>query len=146
MIVENKFFAPSQGLNWQAAALAVKAAVNKAEQLSIKIHVAVVDSNGNTLAYLRMPGAFFHSESLAVDKAYTSASFGFSTGEWLNKVEGDQRVLAGLLSRPRLVLLGGGLPVLHEGSCIGGIGVSGGSEEQDEICARAAMAALSSAS
>ena len=146
MIINDEFSALSQGLSWPAAALAVKAAVNKAEQLGIKVDAAVVDGSGNTLAYLHMPGAFFHSESLAVDKAYTAASFGFSTGEWLDRVGGDQRLLAGLLSRPRLVVLGGGLPVLHEGLCKGGVGVSGGSEEQDEICAKAAIAVLSATS
>jgi len=40
------------------------------------------------------------------------------------------------------VVLGGGLPILVDGRCIGGVGVSGGSEEQDEACARAALAAL----
>lgn len=133
------------GLSWAAAALAVETAVSKAEQLDIKVHAAVVDNHGNTLAYLRMPGAFFHSESLAVDKAYTAASFGFPTGEWLERVGDDQSLRSGLLNRPRLVVLGGGLPILNHGICIGGVGVSGGSEEQDDICARAAINALVSA-
>lgn len=137
--------AQAPGLNWAAAALAVETAVSEAEQLGIKVHAAVVDNHGNTLAYLRMPGAFFHSESLAVDKAYTAASFGFPTGEWLEQVGDDQRLRSGLLTRPRLVILGGGLPILNDGICIGGVGVSGGSEEQDDICARAAINALVSA-
>src|SRR5690554_8173564 len=99
------------GLSWAAAALAVETAVSEAEQLGIKVHAAVVDSHGNTLAYLRMPGAFFHSESLAVDKAYTAASFGFPSGEWLERVGDDQRLRSGLLTRPRLVIRGAGLPI-----------------------------------
>ncbi len=130
------------GLSWAAAALAVETAVSEAEQLGIKVHAAVVDNHGNTLAYLRMPGAFFHSESLAVDKAYTSASFGFPSGDWLEQVGDNQRLRSGLLTRPRLVILGGGLPILNAGVCIGGVGVSGGSEEQDDICAKAAIDAL----
>jgi len=120
----------------------VESAVSKAEELGIKIHAAVVDGHGNTLAYLRMPGAFFHSEGLAVDKAYTAASFGFPSGEWMQRVGGDERLRIGLLTRPRLVVLGGGFPILHEGMCVGGVGVSGGSEEQDDICAQAALDAL----
>lgn len=133
------------GLSWAAAALAVETAVSEAEQLGIKVHAAVVDNHGNTLAYLRMPGAFFHSESLAIDKAYTAASFGFPSGDWLTVVGDNERLRAGLITRPRLVVLGGGLPIMHDGVCIGGVGVSGGSEEQDDICAKAAIDALVSA-
>ena len=45
-------------------------------------------------------------------------------------------------ARPRLVVFGGGLPLRVNGELIGGIGVSGASEEQDEICARAALDAI----
>jgi uncharacterized protein GlcG (DUF336 family) len=41
-----------------------------------------------------------------------------------------------------MVCFGGGLPLRHEAQLIGGIGVSGGSEEQDEACARAGLAAI----
>lgn len=145
MKTRDMFITQGPALNWAAAALAVESAVSEAEQLGIKVHAAVVDDHGNTLAYLRMPGAFFHSESLAIDKAYTAASFGFPSGEWLDRVGDDQRLRSGLLSRPRLVVLGGGLPIQNDGVCVGGIGVSGGSEEQDDICARAALSALASA-
>ena len=134
--------AQAPGLSWAAVALAVETAVSTAEKLGIKVHAAVVDSHGNTLAYLRMPGAFFHSESLAIDKAYTAASFGFPSGDWLTMVGDNERLRAGLITRPRLVVLGGGLPVLNDGQCIGGIGVSGGSEEEDDLCAQAALAVL----
>lgn len=144
MTASDMYCAQAPRLSWAAAALAVSAALNTAEQLGIKVHAAVVDGNGNTLAYQRMPGAFFHSESLAIDKAYTAASFGFPSGEWLTVVGDNERLRTGLIARPRLVVLGGGLPILHEGGCIGGVGVSGGSEEQDDICANAALAALTS--
>jgi uncharacterized protein GlcG (DUF336 family) len=39
-------------------------------------------------------------------------------------------------------MFGGGLPLVVAGERIGGIGISGGSEAQDEDCARAALAAL----
>ncbi len=48
----------------------------------------------------------------------------------------------GLPMRPRMVCFGGGLPLKHEGRLIGGIGVSGGSELEDETCARAGLAAI----
>jgi len=129
-------------LSWVAAAQVVAAAVGHAEELGILVHAAVVDSHGNTLAYLRMPGAFFHSERFAIDKAYTAASFGFATGEWMDRIGDQPSLKVGLTSHPRLMVLGGGLPIQLEGVCLGGIGVSGGSEEQDEACARAGISAL----
>ncbi|MBN3825238.1 heme-binding protein, partial [Burkholderia sp. Ac-20384] len=46
---------------------------------------------------------------------------------------------SGLVLRPRFVAFGGGLPIVDDGALIGGIGVSGGSEAQDESCARAGL-------
>lgn len=129
-------------LDWRGAAVAAQAALDCAERLGIRMHVALVDRSGNTLAYLRMAEAILHSESIAIDKAYTAASFGFPTGQWLEVIGDNPRLHAGLTTRPRLVVLGGGLPMVADGRCIGGVGVSGGSEEQDEACARAALAAL----
>lgn len=130
-------------VHWEAAAAAVTAAVREAEAAGIRINVAVVDAGGNLAAFLRMPGAFLHSIDIAIDKAYTAAGFGFPTSAW----EGALRthspaVREGIPRRPRIVCFGGGLPLRHEGQLIGGIGVSGGSEEQDEMCARAGLAAL----
>jgi uncharacterized protein GlcG (DUF336 family) len=44
--------------------------------------------------------------------------------------------------RPRMVCFGGGLPMRHQGRLIGGIGVSGGSEFEDETCAKAGLSAI----
>lgn len=129
-------------LDWRGAAVAAQAALECAERLGIRVDVALVERSGNTLAYLHMAEAYLHSEGLAIDKAYTAASFGFATGCWMDLIGDDQRLRIGLTARPRLVVLGGGLPIVVEGRCIGGIGVSGGSEEQDETCARAALEAL----
>ncbi|HQW87195.1 MAG TPA: heme-binding protein [Flavobacteriales bacterium] len=125
-----------------AAAAATQAAVAKAEALGIRINVAVTDASGTLMAFLRMPGAFLHSIDIAIDKAYTAASFGFPTSAWGAALANDELLRAGLNARPRLVLFGGGLPIVEGGERIGGIGVSGGSAEQDEVCAAAGLAAL----
>ncbi|WP_440995076.1 GlcG/HbpS family heme-binding protein [Arhodomonas sp. SL1] len=131
-----------QTLSWEAAHTAVRAAVERAGSLGIRINAAVVDAAGLPAAFLRMTGAPLHSSSIAQDKAYTAAGFSLSTAEW-DAVVGDNEALrTGLAQRPRLVMFGGGLPVLGDGTCLGGIGVSGGSEEQDEECARAGLAAI----
>jgi len=130
------------GISCDGAALLVRAAVDQAGALGLRINAAVVDRGGNTIAFLRMPGAFLHSADLAVDKAYTAASFGFPTGQWMSVIGDNPRLLAGIPSRPRVVVLGGGFPVEEGGVRLGGIGVSGGSEAEDEACALAALEAL----
>ncbi|MBM3374152.1 MAG: heme-binding protein [Betaproteobacteria bacterium] len=113
-----------------------------AQSLGIGINVAVTDRAGVLMAFLRMPGAFLHSIDIAIDKAYTAASFGFPTSQWGALVAGDELLRIGLNQRPRLVMFGGGLPIVEAGERIGAIGVSGGSAEQDEACAAAGVAAL----
>lgn len=125
----------------ESALAAVQAAVAKARELGIRINVAVTDSSGVLAAFLRMPGAFLHSVDIAIDKAYTSAGFGFPTAQWPDILRGDE-ALRTITLRPRLVAFGGGLPIRENGVLIGGIGVSGGSAEQDEVCARAGLAAI----
>ncbi|HRH86147.1 MAG TPA: heme-binding protein [Rubrivivax sp.] len=125
-----------------AAAAAVQAAVAKAGELGIRINAAVTDGSGVLAAFLRMPGAFVHSVDIAIDKAYTAASFGFATSQWPQILAGDEALRLGLPLRPRLVVFGGGLPMRDGEQLIGGIGVSGGSAEQDEACARAGLAAI----
>lgn len=126
----------------EAAAAAVQAAVAHAEAQGLRINVAVTDASGVLMAFLRMPGAFLHSIDIAIDKAYTAASFGFATSQWAAALAGDELLRIGLNQRPRLVLFGGGLPVVENGQRIGGIGVSGGSAEQDEQCAQAGLRAI----
>lgn len=130
------------GISCDGAARLVRAAVDQAVVLGIRINAAVVDCGGNTIAFLRMPGAFLHSADLAVDKAYTAASFGFPTGQWMAVIGDNARLKAGIPPRPRVVVLGGGFPVEEGGVRLGGIGVSGGSEAEDEACALAALQAL----
>jgi uncharacterized protein GlcG (DUF336 family) len=88
-----------------------------------------------------MPGAFLHSVDIAIDKAYTAAGFGFPTSAWTGIFAQDESLRLGLGIRPRLVTVGGGLPIQEGSQRIGGIGVSGGSAEQDEQCARAGLIA-----
>jgi uncharacterized protein GlcG (DUF336 family) len=125
-----------------AAAVAAAAAVAHAKKAGIRINVAVTDGAGVLMSFLRMPGAFVHSVDIAIDKAFTAASFGFPTAGWKDAVANDEMLRIGLNQRPRLVMFGGGLPIREGGVLIGGIGVSGGSAEQDEDCARAGLAAL----
>jgi uncharacterized protein GlcG (DUF336 family) len=130
-------------VHWEAAAAAVAAAARWAEEVGVRADIAVVDSGGNLAAFLRMEGAFLHSIDIATDKAYTAAGFALPTSAWTEALEGHSpAVRKGLPLRPRMVCFDGGLPMRYEGRLIGGIGVSGGSETQEEACARAGLTAI----
>ena len=133
---------PIPGITAEAAAAAVQAAVRFAGEHGWKINVAVVDRGGSLMAFLRMPGAYLHSIDIAIDKAFTSASFGFPTKQWMPAIGHDEGMKLGFSARPRLVVFGGGLPITVGDDWIGGIGVSGASESEDEECARAGLAAI----
>lgn len=127
----------------EAALRAVGAAVAKAVELGVRVNVAVVDVAGVQAAFVRMTGAPLHSMDIATDKAYTAVSFGLPTGQWHEALaRHSPAVREGLVLRPRFVGFGGGRPIVVEGARIGGIGVSGGSEQQDEIIAEAGLQAL----
>lgn len=129
-------------VSWEAAAAACTAAAHGAEKLGIKVDVAVVDAAGNLAAYLHMPGAFLHSADIAKNKAYSAASFGLPTSAWTKELESlSPAVRVGLPLQPRMTCFGGGLPIRVDGQLVGGIGVSGGTEQQDEELAKAALAA-----
>jgi uncharacterized protein GlcG (DUF336 family) len=127
-------------VHWKAAAAAVAAAARWADEAGIKVNIAVADSGGNLAAFLRMPGAILHSIDIAIDKAYTAAGFGLPTAAWTEALATHlPAVRAGIPMRPRMVCLCGGLPMRNEGRLIG---VSGGSELEDETCARAGLSAV----
>lgn len=126
----------------EAAHAAVAAAVAHARGLGVRVNVAATDGSGLLMAFLRMPGAFLHSIDIAIDKAYTAAGFGLATERWPALLEGDAALHAGIPQRPRLVVLGGGVPIYAGPDCVGAIGVSGASAEQDAACARAGLAAI----
>lgn len=131
------------GITAEAASVACAAAVAFAADRGWRINVAVVDRGGNLMAFLRQPGAFIHSIQIAIDKAYTSASFGFPTKAWMGAIGHDDGMKFGFSNQPRLIVFGGGLPVPGEGGeWLGGIGVSGASESEDDECARAGLAAI----
>src|SRR2546421_9031335 len=129
---------PTRVIEWSAAASIARAAVEAASRAGARVNVAVVDPSGQLAAFLRMPGAPLHSIDIAIDKAYTAASFGLPTSRWSKMIARHSKsVREGLVLRPRFVAFGGGLPIVEGGAVIGAIGVSGGSEQQDERFARA---------
>jgi uncharacterized protein GlcG (DUF336 family) len=137
--MNNTLVLSQKTINRQASMEACLFAVKKAEELQISINVSVVDNKGLEMAFLRMENSFVHSIGIAKDKAFTSASFGFPTGQWTEIFKQMPHLEQGFSNRNRLIPFGGGLPIFHEGEKIGAIGVSGGTEEEDIICAKYAI-------
>lgn len=109
-------------------ALAVE---KRAEQLGKKIVVAITDTGANLILLQSMDDAFIASCQIAQDKAYTSVALKMPTHVALEESRGGK--LDGLMvtDRNRVSLLGGGYPLIAGGKLIGGIGVSGGTAEED---------------
>lgn len=134
---------PQPVIDAAAALQAVTGALHQAQTLGLTVNIAVVDASGVLAAFVRMPGAPLHSIDIAIDKAYTAVSFGLATGQWHEALQQHTpAVRDGLVRRPRFVGFGGGLPIVEDKRRIGAIGVSGASEAQDDIIARAGLQAL----
>lgn len=130
----------------EGARRVLAAAVAHAESQDLAMCVAVADAAGNLVTYLRMDGAPLLSARLAQDKAYTVAAFnGMPTHEWWAAIKDDPALRAGITKTDRLVVFGGGVPLVVEGEVVGAIGVSGGTVDEDRNVAEAGAAAFGSA-
>jgi len=88
-----------------------------------------------------MDGAALGAMTLAVDKAYTAVLWQTPTGEFMASTQpGGVDWGFNTTTGGRVVVYAGGLPLWEDGRLVGGIGVSGGTGEQDEACASAAVA------
>ena len=124
-----------------------RAALEKAEQIRVAETVCIVDDGGYPIALERMDGARVTGPQIAWNKAFTAAAHRRSThlfttppsGPALpgNEAFGIQWSFEG-----RFAAFVGGFPVVVNGEVIGGVGLSGGTGEQDTHCGLAALQAL----
>lgn len=132
----------------EQAKLAVEAAHARAAELGIEVTVAVVDGGGLLLLLSRMDGAPALSPEIAEAKAVGAAVLqrpGDQLADIWEKRPGFFAAVTGLARRPLVPGLGS-IPVRISGTVAGAIGVSGGRPDQDQDCARAALAPLESPS
>ncbi len=122
----------STDISHENALKAALAAKEKAEELNIRVNIAVVDAGANLKAFIRMDDSFLGSIDVAIKKAKTSRLFNINTGD-LGKLTQPGGIIYNIeLSNDGLVTFPGGIPVRNsEGKIIGAIGVSGGTIEQD---------------
>jgi glc operon protein GlcG len=115
-----------------------------AQQKGWRMNIAV-DAGAHLLVFSRMDRAYLGSGEIAIRKAAFSAQFPFTTRfaeELAYGKPGQPPAVPGLAQTPGVVAFAGGLPVVAGGVQVGGIGVSGGSPDEDEQCAAAGLAAV----
>lgn len=120
-----------------AAHAMIEGARVQAQTLGIAVNIAVVDMAGHLKAFDRMDGAPLLSIEIAQNKAYTAVAFGLPTAAWYPLIAQEPALLYGIVHTPRLVIFAGGIPLVLENMVVGGIGVSGGSAEEDQAIAEA---------
>lgn len=104
----------------------------KASEMGINVVIAVSNEGARPVAIHCMDDAFIASYDVAVNKAYTVVALKMSTTA-LKGLSQPEQTLYGIqfTNQGQIVIFGGGEPILYEGKVIGGLGVSGGTEEQD---------------
>ncbi len=122
------------------------AAEAKATELGVPIVFAGVDAGGNLMLLHRMSDSLLGSIDIAIGKAFTSAAFKLPTSA-LKDASTPSGELHGIQNSNdgRVVVFGGGLPVFVDGRIAGGIGVSGGTVDEDVCIVTHAISAVQEA-
>ncbi|WP_407494069.1 GlcG/HbpS family heme-binding protein [Pseudooceanicola sp. MF1-13] len=132
-----------QRLDLNDARLMIDAAKAKATEIGVPMCIAITDDAGNLVAFERMDGGKVTSTTIAIDKSYTASGAKKATHEYGDASQpgkpayGISSAIGG-----RLMVVGGGLPVMIDGQCVGGIGVSSGTPAQDMEVAQAGLDAV----
>jgi uncharacterized protein GlcG (DUF336 family) len=133
----------ANGISLDEALRVVTAARKKAEEIGVMQNIAVVDAGGNLAAFARMDGAWGGSIDIAKNKAYTARAFDMTT-EALGAISQPGEMCFGIHASNdlRVIIFGGGIPLVKNGKVFGAVGVSGGTVPQDIEVAEAGMAAF----
>ncbi len=104
--------------------------------MGVNAVVAVKDEGANLVLLHAMDDSYIASVNVAQDKAYTAVALKMPTHKALEESRGGS--LDGLANGNGIMLLGGGYPLKANGKIYGGVGVSGGTKEQDTALAMVA--------
>ena len=107
------------------------AARDKSRELGVDISFAISDEHGLPRAYRRYGEALVLSITLVPGKAYTASVTQCKTKDVAAAAAEGSSLMAIQANDPRITLVAGGYPLFANGKIVGGIGVGGGTEEQD---------------
>jgi len=143
---DNLYVADAKRLTIAGAKKMMASALAGAEKAGIAVTVAIVDAGGNLMLLERMEGGRFHTVHSATTKAVCAASNRRPTtsqGAVGQSLDVAHAIGLALAAGPeRWTAMEGGCPVIVDGECIGGVGVSGGNFEFDERVAREAVESI----
>ena len=110
----------------------IAAVERRAAEMGVNAVVAVGNSAGNIIAVECMEDSYIASYDVAVNKAFTVVALKMSTAQ-LKPLAQPGASLYGIqfTNNGRIVIFGGGEPLMRGKAIVGGLGVSGGTEEQD---------------
>jgi len=128
-------------ISCDAARALLSRAIEYARTREWNIAVAVLDPTGAIVASARMDVVSPTILDIATDKAFT-ATLGKSTRAFYERMSSSPDLAMGLQTRPRLCAWDGGLPIRHNATLIGAIGVSGAAGHEDVECAQEALKTL----
>lgn len=130
--IRNTEKASETEIGLKRARLLIQAVEEKAKTMGLNVVVAVSNSAGRPVAVECMDDAYIASYDVAFNKAYTVVALKMSTKQ-LSTLAAPGGSLYGIqfTNDGKIVIFGGGDPLIYNGKIIGGLGVSGGSEEQD---------------
>ena len=119
-------------INLNQARQLIDAVMKKADEMGVKAVCAVANSAGRPVAVECMDGAYIASYDVALNKSFTVTALKMSTID-LKPLAQPGASLYGLqfTNEGKIVVFGGGDPLYFGGRIVGGLGVSGGTEEQD---------------
>ncbi|WP_440709075.1 GlcG/HbpS family heme-binding protein [Herbiconiux sp. YIM B11900] len=121
----------------------IAAAEKKADEIGQPMNIAVVDAGGNLIAHVRQDGAWIGSIDISISKAWTAKAFDIQTKDLGDNAQPTQQFFGiHTTNGGRVAIFAGGVPLTRDGVVVGGLGVSGGSGEQDQSVALAGQAAL----
>lgn len=106
--------------------------------LGIKVVISVCDEGANLILLHAMNDSYIASIKASQDKAYTAVALKMPTHTALKESRGGS--LDGFTNGNGILLLGGGYPLARNNKIYGGVGVSGGTKEQDTLLAAVAAA------
>ena len=120
----------------------IAAATAEATKIGQPMNIAVVCAGGHLLAFERMPKAWLGSVDISIKKAWTSRAFDIETGTLGTLSQsGDQFFGIHASNDGKVMIFAGGVPLKRGDAVIGAIGVGGGTPEQDDQVAQAALRA-----
>ena len=120
----------------------VAGAIAQAEELNIKVNVAVCDAGGRLIAFGRMDGAIWAGVYGSQGKAVASAAFGRPSGDMQARATEPTPAGIAIAEGGHMIMGQGAVPIIRNGVVEGACGVGGGSSQQDEDCAAAGVAKL----